>query len=156
MDLFEHNKSFPHRLFFIICLISTTLGFSQKKENSFNLGGLLFGDIYHISQHHLEDDIGKTEAVLRRAYITFDAKIKDKWFARVRTETNQDGDFGVYNYETDVKDLFVGYTNGLHKIILGLSPNKIIILMYMQTMNVCQEKKIEAPIKSSLVTNLSI
>lgn len=124
MNLFEQKKSFSQKLILLLSFIFASQGFTQQKENSFKLGGLLFGDVYHISQHHLEDDIGKTEAVLRRAYLTFDAKIKNKWFARVRTETNQDGSFGVYNFETDIKDLFIGYKNDRHKITLGLSPTK--------------------------------
>lgn len=109
---------------FLACLFFQKQLYAQEKDNQFKLGGLLFGDVYHISQHHLENEVGRTEAVLRRAYITFDAKIKKKWFARVRTETNQAGEFGVYAYETDVKDLFVGYKSGKHKFILGLSPTK--------------------------------
>lgn len=113
-----------HYVLIIFSIICGRNAISQEKENSVKLGGLLFGDAYHIAQHHIDGAAGSTEAVLRRAYITFDAKVKKNWFGRARIEINQDGEFGVYTFETDVKDLFIGYKAGNHKIKVGLSPTK--------------------------------
>lgn len=110
-------------IFSFLCL-SFSLSFGQKKESSYTLGGLLFGDVYYVSQNHLEEASNTAGAVLRRAYLTFDANINKKWFGRARLETNQSGEFGTYDFETDAKDLFIGYNTGRHKIILGLSPTK--------------------------------
>ena len=61
--------------FLFLLLFLNALGFGQEKEHSYILGGLLFGDMYYVSQNHQEGAAGTSGAVLRRAYITFDAKI---------------------------------------------------------------------------------
>lgn len=113
----------------ILLLFLSAVGFGQEKESSYTLGGLLFGDVYHVSQNHLEGAAGTTGAVLRRAYLTFDAKINKNWFGRARIETNQSGEFDTYEFETDAKDLYIGYTTGRHKITVGLSPSKTFDLI---------------------------
>lgn len=115
------------RAYFLIlsfCLLNVFSTNSQNKESNYKLGGLLFGDVYYVSQNHQENVAGTAGAVMRRAYVTFDAKINKNWFGRIRTETNQSGEFDTYAFETDVKDLFLGYKFEKHTITLGLSPTK--------------------------------
>jgi hypothetical protein len=88
----------------------------------FEMGGLLFGDAYHVPSHHTAAGDGATGLVLRRAYLTFDAQAGEHWFGRLRLENNQSGAFETYTYETDIKDLHVGRRLGRHTLIMGLSP----------------------------------
>lgn len=88
----------------------------------FSAGGLLFGDVYHVPNHHLPEGDGATGAVLRRGYLTFNAKYGSNWFGRLRFEANQSGEFETYDYEVDFKDLHVGYRFENHEIAIGLQP----------------------------------
>lgn len=116
-------------LIFLLSLPLHMLCAQEKKESAYTLGGLVFGDLYHVQKHHLEEANGATGAVMRRAYLTFDAKINKNWFGRARLEMNQSGEFETYAFETEVKDLFIGYTRNDHKILLGLSPSKTFDLI---------------------------
>lgn len=87
-----------------------------------SFGGLAFGDLYTIPSHHLDDGDGAHGAVLRRLYLTLDAEFNDLWFGRLRTETNQSGEFETYTFETDFKDLHVGRRFGEHAVLFGLAP----------------------------------
>lgn len=86
-----------------------------------NAGWLLFGDLYHVPSHHLEDGDGATGAVLRRAYLTFDADFNENWHGRLRFEANQDGAFETYAYDMDFKDLSVDWKLGRHSLAAGLT-----------------------------------
>jgi hypothetical protein len=86
------------------------------------VGGLLFGDVYHVASHHSEAGDGATGAVLRRGYLTFDGRGDRGGFGRLRFELNQSGAFETYTFEADVKDLYLGRKLGRHQVIVGLSP----------------------------------
>ena len=86
------------------------------------IGGLLFGDAYHVVSHHTEEGEGATGLVLRRGYLTFDADLSSKWFGRLRFEVNQAGEFETYTFDVDFKDLHAGRDFGRHRLLFGLSP----------------------------------
>ena len=88
---------------------------------SFQAGGLLFGDFYHVPAHHSDAGDGATGAVLRRGYLTFNADFSEAWFGRLRFEVNQSGEFETYDFDAQTKDLYVGRKLGRHKVLLGLS-----------------------------------
>jgi len=92
------------------------------KHPDFSVGGLLFGDLYHVASHHSEEGDGATGAVLRRGYLTFDADFSEKTFGRLRFELNQSGEFETYDFEAEVKDLYLGWNLGRHRLLAGLSP----------------------------------
>ena len=90
-------------------------------EPDWRVGGLLFGDLYHVPSFHDEAEEGATGVVVRRAYLTFDADFNDNWFGRLRFEANQDGEFESYEFDADFKDLYLGWKLGRHKLLAGLS-----------------------------------
>lgn len=94
----------------------------SEDDRPFHIGGLLFGDVYHVASHHTEDGDGATGLVLRRGYLTFDADFSTKWFGRLRFEVNQAGAFETYDFEVDFKDLYGGRDFGRHRVLFGLSP----------------------------------
>lgn len=94
----------------------------ESEKQALRAGGLLFGDIYHLPSHHLDAGKGATGAVLRRGYLTLDAKFCERWFGRLRMEVNQSGEFQTYDFEADFKDVYVGLNVGRQKITFGLSP----------------------------------
>lgn len=94
----------------------------EKEESAFQVGGLLFGDLYHVVSHHTEEGDGATGAVLRRGYLTFDADFSNKLFSRLRFELNQSGKLETYTFDVDFKDLYAGVKVGQHRVLIGLSP----------------------------------
>ena len=89
---------------------------------AFELGGLLFGDVYHVASHHSADGDGATGLVLRRAYLTANLGLGEHWRGRARIEVNQDGDFETYSFDTRLKDLYLARKFERHELVLGLSP----------------------------------
>jgi hypothetical protein len=94
----------------------------ESRAKKFEVGGLLFGDSYHIVSHHTEEGEGATGLVLRRGYLTFDADFSEQLFGRLRFEVNQAGEFETYTFEVDFKDLYLGWNVGRHQLKFGLSP----------------------------------
>jgi hypothetical protein len=88
----------------------------------FEVGWLMFGDLYHVPSHHLDEGEGATAAVIRRGYLTFDAQFNEAWEGRLRFELNQSGEFETYDFEVDVKDLYVARQLGQQELMIGLSP----------------------------------
>jgi hypothetical protein len=86
------------------------------------VGGLLFGDLYHVVSHHTDEGDGATGLVLRRGYFTFDTDFSERWFGRLRFELNQSGTFENYTFDVDFKDLYAGVNMGRHRVLFGLSP----------------------------------
>lgn len=90
------------------------------------IGYLLFGDLYHIPDHHLAEGDGATGGVLRRGYLTLDTDWTtnrgNQWFGRLRFEVNQSGAFETYDFELGIKDLHIGRQFGRHEAHFGLSP----------------------------------
>lgn len=107
-----------------VAALLTPLRMAWPEESPwrFSTGGLLFGDLYHVPNHHLAEGDGATGAVLRRGYLTFNANYRTRWFSRLRFEANQSGEFETYDYEVDFKDLHVGYKFDRHTIAVGLQP----------------------------------
>ena len=100
------------------CLVASK---TAVGDATFDIGWLAFGDAYTVQSHHQEESEGATGVVLRRAYLTFNAKFSDRTFGRVRLETNQDGAFESYGFDTDFKDLYLGWNLGQHRLIAGLT-----------------------------------
>ena len=88
----------------------------------FSVGGLLFGDLYYLPSHHSDAGDGAAGLVARRAYLTFNADFSERWFGRLRFESNQSGEFETYSFDTQTKDLYVGGRLGRHKLLAGLAP----------------------------------
>jgi len=93
-----------------------------EDDRPFRIGGLLFGDFYHVASHHTEEGDGATGLVLRRGYLTFDADFSENWFGRLRFEVNQAGEFETYTFDIDFKDLYGARDFGHHRLLFGLSP----------------------------------
>ena len=99
-----------------------TLSEADDAESPYSFGGLVFGDLYYVPSHHLEEGDGATGAVLRRGYLTANAKFESGWFGRVRIEVNQSGEFETYDFEADFKDMYIGYKFAEHTLTVGLQP----------------------------------
>ncbi len=100
---------------------------SEPASNAFRMevGGLMFGDLYHVASSHSEKGDGATGAVLRRGYLTFDAGFGRRWDARLRLEANQSGEYEQYDFKTDYKDVHVGLNfgeGGRQRLTIGLAP----------------------------------
>jgi hypothetical protein len=110
----------------VSCFIATvlclpTLAADEGSHPSLSVGGLLFGDLYYDPGHHLESGDRAAGAVVRRAYLTFNATLGEKTFGRLRFETNQSGEFETYTYKTQVKDLYLGWNLGRQRLVAGLT-----------------------------------
>ena len=81
-------------------------GAPQQRNSgpTFAAGGLLFGDIYGVANHHLPEAPGSFGGWIRRGYLTADADFDGRWFARFRLELNQSGQFESYDFDVDFKD----------------------------------------------------
>jgi hypothetical protein len=110
----------------VVALLASNVLAEEPEKNSglewLDVGGLAFGDLYHVPSHHLDEGDGATGLVLRRGYLTFDADLSKKWFGRLRFEVNQSGEFETYDFEIDFKDLYAGRNFGRHLVRFGLSP----------------------------------
>lgn len=107
----------------LIALASARLAAQEPDPGpDLSFGGLAFGDLYYVQSHHSAEGDGARGAVVRRLYLTLDADFGATWFARLRTETNQSGEFETYSFETDFKDLHVGRRFGRHTLRMGLAP----------------------------------
>jgi hypothetical protein len=103
--------------------VSPDIARTDEQSSPFSVGGLLFGDLYHLPSHHLPEGDGATGAVLRRIYLTANANYENGWFGRFRFEINQSGEFETYNFEADYKDVYFGYRFENHQLLLGLQPS---------------------------------
>jgi hypothetical protein len=111
----------------IACLLATFAGCviaraDEGEDRSFEIGGLLFGDIYTIPSHHTPEGDGARGFVLRRGYLTANFTLGESWYGRARVEVNQDGEFESYGFEADFKDLYLARKFGDHEFVAGLSP----------------------------------
>ena len=109
-------------------LLWTALAGAQD-DSALDVGWLLFGDAYHVSNHHLPEGDGATGIVVRRGYLTLDYDFGDTWEGRLRFELNQSGEFETYDYEVEVKDLYMARSFGEHDLHIGLSPTITIDLI---------------------------
>lgn len=91
--------------------------------NNFQVSALLFGDAFSIQGHHLEDFDGESGWWTRRVYVTTDFAnfgLGDTVF-RLRLEVNQKDDFTT-DYTSTLKDAYVQFRPGNHRIWIGRSP----------------------------------
>ena len=116
----------PSRFAGLLCCVATTLwcpvSAAQDDQDRFRLGGLLFGDGYHVASHHTTSGDGATGFVLRRGYLTANFDLGDRWRGRARIEVNQDGEFERYSFDTRLKDLYLARTIGRQELVIGLAP----------------------------------
>lgn len=111
-----------HIILIAACMISSTnMPADSGSAPSFDIGGLLFGDLYAIPSQHLDSGDGAAGLVLRRGYLTLDAEFTQRTFGRLRFELNQSGEFETYTFDADIKDLYLGWNLGRHKLIGGLT-----------------------------------
>lgn len=109
-------------LIFCCLLWITELGAEEAPASAFSFGGLLFGDLYSVPSHHLEEGDGASGAVLRRGYLTANWNFNRSLSARARLEINQSGEFETYTFDTRFKDLFLEWKSGRQRFLLGLAP----------------------------------
>lgn len=84
---------------------------------------LLFGDLYSIPSHHLEDFDGESGWWTRRIYATLDFEkfgLGDT-VARLRLEANQSDEPGNTDYESTLKDAYLEFRPSRHEITVGRS-----------------------------------
>ena len=97
--------------------------FAESDESrTFEVGGLLFGDLYTIPGHHTAAGDGASGFVLRRGYLTANFTLGAAWYGRARIEVNQDGEFETYSFDTRLKDLYLARKLGRQQFVIGLSP----------------------------------
>lgn len=101
-------------------------GEAREEKTILSIRGLVFGDFYGVPSHHLEEADGDISTWVRRVYTTFDAKLNDRLFARLRFEANQAGDFADRDFSADFKDVFLRWSLGRHDVFLGLQPTATI------------------------------
>lgn len=94
----------------------------SSKPLFFSPGFLIFGDVYGVPSHHLPQADDQVGAWIRRLYLTGDFNLTRQFFVRARLEVNQDGDFESNGFTADVKDLFLRWTIGKHRLLFGMSP----------------------------------
>jgi hypothetical protein len=110
--------------FFLGALFWISIASAEEEKNSvFSIGGLIFGDLYHVASFHTEEGEGATGLVMRRGYLTFNADFSEKLFGRLRFEVNQSGEFETYTFDVDFKDLYLDWTLGRQHLLVGLSPS---------------------------------
>ena len=88
----------------------------------FDVGGLMFGDIYHVPSHHTPEGDGATGTVIRRIFLTTDARYGDTWTGRLRFEAYHEGAFENYEFSHRIQDFGIGKKVAGHQISGGLIP----------------------------------
>ena len=94
----------------------------SSENDFFKFGFLAFGDLFTVPSHHLPEAEGDVSAWIRRIYLTSDFNLSKKFFARIRFEINQDGDFESSAFTIDFKDVYLRWSVGRHQLFFGLSP----------------------------------
>ena len=112
-------------LLFAVCAVGA-MGAARAAEQQtapwFQPSMLAFGDVYYVPKHHLPEAADESGVFLRRLYLTADFEPADSpWRFRVRTETNGPS-FDEETWRNQVKDLWVSYDWGAHKVMLGKQP----------------------------------
>lgn len=101
-------------------LLAIGTGRASAQETS--IGGLFFGDYYGVLSHHDTDLDGANGFWARRMYLTINSKFNSNWDARVRFEAATPGDFSTSaTMQPFLKDLWVRWRSGNHRIVIGLS-----------------------------------
>jgi len=88
------------------------------------ISGYIFGDYYYIFSQNNDALKNQNGFWIRRAYFTYDYKFNDNFDSRIRLELNSPGDFKTKDtIKAFLKDGYLAYKKGNHKIIIGLSPS---------------------------------
>ena len=103
------------------CLFAPGCASANGDFPAWTVGGLLFGDAYHVPSNHLDAADGDTGLVMRRAYLTLNADFSATLYGRARLEINQAGDFVSNDFDTGLKDLYLGARIGRHRLVAGLT-----------------------------------
>ena len=88
----------------------------------FDVGGLMFGDLYHLPSHHTPEGNNATGAVLRRIFLTTDIRYGEDWTGRLRFEAFHEGAFENYELSHRIQDMGAGKKLAGHQISGGLIP----------------------------------
>jgi len=95
---------------------------TSSDKNPVKIDFLAFGDLYHVSSHHLPYARDQSDGWIRRIYLTFDKTFSDKLFGRLRFEGNGAGDFTGSDVDFDYKDVYLRWSIGRHRVFFGLTP----------------------------------
>ena len=85
------------------------------------ISGLMFGDAYWVASHHDPTAEGIVSAWIRRGYLIFDSELTKRLSGRIGFELNQNGDFDVFEFTGDIRDLYLQTAIGKHRVLFGLS-----------------------------------
>jgi hypothetical protein len=88
----------------------------------FDVGGLMFGDLYHLPSHHTPEGNNATGTVLRRIFLTTDIRYGEDWTGRLRFEAFHEGAFENYELSHRIQDMGAGKKLAGHQISGGLIP----------------------------------
>ena len=113
--------SYPILLLATLWVVADVRASDNPALPSFSIGGLLFGDLYTVPSHHLDEGDGATGIVLRRGYLTFDADFTEQLSGRLRFELDQSGEFETYEFDLEVKDLSLDWRLGKQQLTVGLT-----------------------------------
>ena len=103
-----------------ICLLFASSVFAGESPK---FSGYMFGDYYWVAGNHNPDIEGRNGFWFRRIYFTFDQKLADHLSVRLRFEMASPGNFtSASKIEPFVKDAYLKYTFGRHRLVVGLSP----------------------------------
>lgn len=87
------------------------------------ISGLVFGDYYWFTDHHLEKWQDQQGFWIRRAYFTYDHRFTPRITTRLRLEMNSNGQLAGGNLVPYVKDAYVAWTYiGQQSATLGIQP----------------------------------
>ncbi|MFQ5550636.1 MAG: hypothetical protein ACE5FJ_05315 [Gemmatimonadales bacterium] len=90
--------------------------------NSIRVSGLAFGDAYAVVAHHDADIENANGAWLRRAYLTFNARVAESTDVRLRFEAASPGDFTTSaKISPFVKDAWIRWRFPNNSVYVGLS-----------------------------------
>ena len=91
------------------------------------ISGLVFGDYYWFSSHHLSEWEDQQGFWLRRAYFTYDHRFTERMTTRLRLEMNSNGDLEGENLTPYLKDAYLQWTYiGQQSVTLGIQPSATI------------------------------
>ncbi len=94
----------------------------QREENPAKLSSSLIGDYYFVDKHHDSAFEGQNGFVIRRAYLTYDKTLNERFAARFQFETNQN-DYSVASATMTpfLKQAYLSYKRSLKTLYVGLS-----------------------------------
>lgn len=88
------------------------------------ISGSVISDAYWVAEHHDATISGQNGFWLRRAYLTLDYKIAERWSGRLRFEGNSPGDFKTNaTIQPFIKDASLAWKGENVDILLGISPS---------------------------------